>query len=512
MFRKLMNIVTIGAIVFSLTVPANLLAAKGPYRCAFDELYPPGSNARAKVIGMRDSALNAKDSAAYTLSKKGREYRTGYRNVRDYAGKTGLKVGRSVKDGVLNTKDTVSTKAKITSRNVKRGYENTRDGAALKYRTNKRSFFSRFRPKTNNATKASALNTLDKAGHNVTKSYRGVRDGALNTYDKGSLWAKKTGRSIRSKTLNKADSTSFFVKRNVRSASDTVANAKGKVGLFGKKSSRTIRRTTKHAVGKTKGSFTRGVAGSILSNTAITTGMIVVDKMRQGATFKEGVDSALSYITSPVFYLGEVLGAVSGAAIGSMIPLPAFAASGSLIGNMVGRLPVLGGAMLFATLGATAVQLYQEGNFSIKNLIAAIDLPVMTGQILGASVGAALASALIPIPGLGSLIGGIAGGIIGGKIAEWLSGRSGPNMKSAVQADGSWSDKPENGTVATTEATGQVAVSPIDALRQQVEKSYEDFLSTTEAQAKRVAFERYVAAKNAYDKAKNSMTMSPRAQ
>ena len=252
-----------------------------------------------------------------------------------------------------------------------------------------------------------------------------------------------------------------------------------------------------------KTSFTKGVAGSILSNVAITTGMLVVDKMRQGGSFGEGVDSALSYITSPVFYLGDMLGALGGAAIGSMVPLPAFAYSGSLIGNMVGRLPVLGGAMLFATLGATAVQLWQDGNFSFSNLLAAIDLPLMSGQILGASIGAALGTVLLPIPGLGSLIGGIAGGMLGGKIAQWLSGRFGePKYDSAVAADGSWSDKPANGSVGSTEVvSGVVAMSPVDMLRRQMEEAYEIFLDRTDGPAKKAAFEGYVAAKNSYDRA-----------
>ena len=504
MLRKIFNFVSVGTLVLSLTVPTNLLAAQGPYRCAFDELYPPGSNARAKVIGIRDGALNAKDSAAYSLSKTGREVRTGYRNVKDYAGNTGRRVGRSVSDGYYNTKDGLSTKARITGRNVSRGYHNTKDAVGLTYRTNKRSFFSRFKPKSTYKTvKTNALNTADKAAYSVTKGYRGVRDGALNTYDRGSLWLKKTGRSVRSTTLNKGDKASYFVNRNARAAGDTYANAKGKASLTLKKNYRGVKRNTAHAYGKTKRSFTKGVAGSVLSNVAITTGMIVADKMRQGGTFKEGVDSALSYVTSPVFYLGDMLGALGGAAIGSMVPLPAFAYSGSLIGNMVGRLPVLGGAMLFATLGATAVQLYQNGNFSVKNLLAAIDLPLMSGQILGASIGAALGTALLPIPGLGSLIGGIAGGMLGGKIAQWLTGRFGePKYDAQVAADGSWSDKPMNGSVGSSAAVSGLAVmSPIDTLRHQMEKTYELFLNTTDGPAKKAAFETYVGAKNSYDRA-----------
>ena len=205
MLRKLINFVSVGTLVLTLAIPTNLLAAQGPMTLAFDELYPPGSTARAKVIGIRDGALNAKDSAAYSLSKTGREVKTGLSNVRDYAGKTTSKVSRSVHDGLYNTKDGVTTKARITSRNVKRGYQNTKDAVSLTYKTNKRSFFSRFKPKsTLNTAKVNALNTVDKTAYSVTKGYRGVRDGALNTYDKSSLWLKKTGRSIRSTTLNKS--------------------------------------------------------------------------------------------------------------------------------------------------------------------------------------------------------------------------------------------------------------------------------------------------------------------
>ncbi len=163
--------------------------------------------------------------------------------------------------------------------------------------------------------------------------------------------------------------------------------------------------------------------GGLIADVAITAGIRIADKMGSGGSFKEGAAAAWDYISSPVFFAGDLLGGCLGAAIGSMIPIPAGLAAQGLLGSMVSSFPTMAGAMILANLGANAVSLLQRGEFTWKGLFKSVDWPVMSGQILGSVVGAALGS-LIPIPYVGTVLGGIVGGLLGGKLAGALFPKS----------------------------------------------------------------------------------------
>ena len=71
--------------------------------------------------------------------------------------------------------------------------------------------------------------------------------------------------------------------------------------------------------------------------------------------------------------------------------------------------------MAFAQIGYTSISLMKRGEFSLQNLMKAINLPIMLGQVLGASLGMALGTIIMP-----GAIGAILGGILGGTLSVTL--------------------------------------------------------------------------------------------
>jgi len=248
--------------------------------------------------------------------------------------------------------------------------------------------------------------------------------------------------------------------------------------------------------------------GGIFADVVITAGMSIFNRVQGGGSFKEGMSDAVDYMKDPVFYIGDLMGGVIGAALGSAIPIPASIAARGLLGSMASSLPTMAGAMIMAQLGATAVQLIKEGNFSMGALLGSLDIPILAGQIIGATIGAALGN-LIPIPGLGPIIGGLAGGIIGVKIAQWITGRNTSEMSAfdSEQADEALDSDNEEAIGDDEEEDEKGSMSNIKTslndLYGNVVDAYKDFLHAAD-DAKEKALDKYREAKEAYEARKAS--------
>ena len=234
------------------------------------------------------------------------------------------------------------------------------------------------------------------------------------------------------------------------------------------------------------------VRGGLLTDVAITAGIHIANKVGSGGSFKEGATAAWDYISSPVFFAGDLLGGCLGAALGSMIPIPAGLAASGLLGSMVSSFPTMAGAMVLANLGANAVSLLQKGEFSWSTLFKSVNWPVMSGQILGSVVGAALGS-LIPIPYVGTIVGGVVGGLLGGKLAGLL-------FPSSVAAENSATEQAQKTTVTTiTQEPIKASKASVSELSIRLKSAYEAVLSA-KSQAERAA------ALSAYKEARQALS------
>ena len=245
------------------------------------------------------------------------------------------------------------------------------------------------------------------------------------------------------------------------------------------------------------------VRGGLVADVAITAGIRIANEIGSGGSFKDGAAAAWDYISSPVFFAGDLLGGCLGAALGSMIPIPAGLAAQGLLGSMVSSFPTMAGAMILANLGANAVSLLQQGEFSWGALFKSVDWPVMSGQVLGSVIGAALGT-MIPIPYVGTIVGGIVGGLLGGKLASALFPTS-VAANGNVAADGTPQAAVET---ATTETCLTERIESISELSTQLKAAYESLLAAETSQERAVALQEYNRIKQPLSAARNQSVES----
>jgi len=253
---------------------------------------------------------------------------------------------------------------------------------------------------------------------------------------------------------------------------------------------------------RTSTSFRSGMKTGLIADVAITASMAVYEQMRNGSTFDEGLDVALSYMASPVFLVGDLMGGVLGAALGASIPLPAALAAKGFLGTVLGRVPTLAGAMIFANVGATAVQLLQEGNFSWGKLFSEVDFPRIAGQAMGAAIGSTLGTMFIPVPFVGPLIGGVLGGMLGSQVVTWITGTEAtPYMAATTTAKASVvGELPEEavGTMNGHDPAALEGTEDIDEAYANFTTAYGLFLHAPEGAAKLEALDAFREAKVQY--------------
>ncbi len=267
------------------------------------------------------------------------------------------------------------------------------------------------------------------------------------------------------------------------------------------------------SLGRAKASLQYDFArGGIFRDVAITLGMSIYNRISSGGTFHEGLQDAMAYVTSPVFYIGDLMGGVLGAALGAAVPIPGALAARGLLGAMAASVPTVAGAMIMSQLGAVAVQLIMEGRFSMGALLGSIDWVMTGGQIIGSVIGATLASALFPGATLAAILGGIAGGVLGTKLVSWLTGGDPASMspfdRRSAYGGGRWAQHPwrgpapmEPGASAAGPAAPAASVDSIDALKAAVDAAYKEFVAADGVQARKEALKRYLEVRKAYDAA-----------
>ena len=243
---------------------------------------------------------------------------------------------------------------------------------------------------------------------------------------------------------------------------------------------------------KAKGSMRTKAGKGVLVDLAIAVSLGMHKEMKKGQTAGDAMRSTFDSIKEPSFLFGHMLGGAAGAAVGSLVPVPAM---GGVLGGAMKSLPVIGGAMLVGSLAANAIALWQEGNLTVGNLLQRVDFLGLTAQMTGASLGAALGTVLIPIPGLGSILGGVLGGLAFDKILSLFRGKVESEERieapdsTLVKADfASGGDEPSAPTSGCT----------ILEAKEMLATAYEDYIKSVGSNNEQLAFGRYVAAKENY--------------
>ena len=224
--------------------------------------------------------------------------------------------------------------------------------------------------------------------------------------------------------------------------------------------------------------------GGLLKDVAIVSGLHIYDTMSHGGSFKEGLEEAGHYLTKPSFIVGDLGGALVGAALGAMVPVPA---GSSLACKLLRTFFPMAGAMLLATIAAEVIHLQQDGHLSLHNLIGAINFSQLSGQIIGATIG----SVICPIPLIGTIIGGLTGAIAGKHLGDKLSHTNDRTGHPKGKVKISIIDSPNNDSSQNVQKLQMSATS-----------AYERLIKSSDPKEQRLALRLYEQAKASLQEAR----------
>lgn len=173
--------------------------------------------------------------------------------------------------------------------------------------------------------------------------------------------------------------------------------------------------------------------GGIAKDVGIALATQVLTQVSQGKSMDEAVSKTVRYMMTPEYLIGNLMGGIAGAALGSLIPVPGF---GGFAGKLIGGVPAMTGAMLGSNIGAKIVHGIRNGNLDMGEIMGSIDWISLGFQSVGATAGMLIGSSL-PVPFLGQLVGGVLGGQLGGTAAKWVKGKFG------ITTDQDWIDTPD---------------------------------------------------------------------
>lgn len=159
--------------------------------------------------------------------------------------------------------------------------------------------------------------------------------------------------------------------------------------------------------------------GGIAKDVGIALMTQVLTQVSQGKSMDEAVSKTVRYMMTPEYLIGNLMGGIAGAALGSMIPIPGV---GGFLGQLIGGVPTMTGAMLGSNLGSKIVHGIRNGNLDMGEIVKSIDWISLGFQSVGATAGMIAGSAL-PVPFLGQLVGGVVGGQLGSTAAKWVKGK-----------------------------------------------------------------------------------------
>ncbi|MBI4862998.1 MAG: hypothetical protein HY815_22450 [Candidatus Riflebacteria bacterium] len=159
--------------------------------------------------------------------------------------------------------------------------------------------------------------------------------------------------------------------------------------------------------------------GGLVRDVGIAAMTQVLTQMSQGKSLNESVSSTVKYITTPEYFVGNLMGGTLGAALGSMIPVPIV---GGFLGQLLVQVPTMTGAMLGSNVGAKIVHGIRQKNLDMGEVMASIDWTTLIFQSVGATAGMMLGAGL-PSPFLGQLVGGVIGSSVGLSVSKWIKGK-----------------------------------------------------------------------------------------
>lgn len=161
--------------------------------------------------------------------------------------------------------------------------------------------------------------------------------------------------------------------------------------------------------------------GALAKDVAIAAMTQVLTQVSQGKSMDDAVSSTVRYLMTPEYIIGNLMGGVAGAALGTMIPIPVV---GGFLGQLIAQVPTMTGAMLGSNMGARIVHGIRNGDLDMGQILRNIDWLSLGFQSVGATAGMMLGNAL-PVPFLGQLVGGVMGASAGSAAAKWVKSKIG---------------------------------------------------------------------------------------
>jgi hypothetical protein len=227
-------------------------------------------------------------------------------------------------------------------------------------------------------------------------------------------------------------------------------------------------------LGKSSLSGAMNLGKSALSGAGQAVSGVAKGAMNLGKSALSGAGQAVSGVASTGGGFFSNLAAKAGSALSSMNPVKGLS---SFIGKNAGKvaksivsLPGLG-AIISTVMGAIDIaSIKSDPELSVDEKKEKIGRSIVgtLGQALGTVGGGALGT-LIPVPGIGTLVGSLGGGWVGGKLAEVLADQIGgkgiydmvasiPGVGSLIEVGATEDQKTEkeagNATTAVVSATG----------------------------------------------------------
>jgi len=143
--------------------------------------------------------------------------------------------------------------------------------------------------------------------------------------------------------------------------------------------------------------------GTVATHALVQTGITAFHASRGAETPAAGWRRVRSHLATTEFLVGELGGGLAGAFLGAALPLPGILAPVAL-------------ATLGGYLGARAVGMVADGDFSWPGLVADLDWVNLAVQVATTALACALGAAILPWPVLGSVVGGVAAGLAGAAV------------------------------------------------------------------------------------------------
>jgi len=161
--------------------------------------------------------------------------------------------------------------------------------------------------------------------------------------------------------------------------------------------------------------------GALIHDVAIAMTTQILTQMSQGKSFGDSVHETYSYVKTPEYLIGNLMGGTLGAAAAAMIPVPLV---GGILGQFLVQVPTMAGAMLGSQTGANLIHQVRQGTIDPLQILRQIDWMNLLFQSMGATAGMMIGQAT-GIRFLGPVVGGVLGGQLGMTVSKWMKDKFG---------------------------------------------------------------------------------------